>query len=318
MMVPKTWPGPATPEAAIARVAERFGIPALAVRELACLPAATLIQRTEAAYAIPVNGEVPAAFEEYPLGSVRVADFGGDVDNRYVDYLHEFDAATLLLAEAEQGIKRHPSYARYLTWAREGRRPPYINVFETDRGSLQSSNRRRTLVAQELGQSIQGWFGRTNQETGLPLKYGDLQQALDQARQELAAGQLMAQVFHITPARNLPDILRDGLRPMLGERSRQAGERTPVTFVFVSPAALEDGLVNWLGEQFDDDDPLALLGIQNTRVETSPQAVYEGLIRETIPPSRITLISSNIDAEPHLMQRVDRRPLLPQGAAPSF
>ena len=162
-------------------VAERFGVPESVVAELASVAPEILVARYAADNAIIPNRMNPAEFERFPVGTVRIADFGGDFRGRYVEHLREFDPATLVNAEAEDGVKRHETYARYLAWAREGREAPYVSVYETDSGTLQSVNRRRTLVAQEIGKPIKGWFGPMNRETGNSLKYGDVLSAIQDA-----------------------------------------------------------------------------------------------------------------------------------------
>jgi hypothetical protein len=173
----------AVPREALARVAERFSIPIEAVADIVSAAPDTLLARSVNSHS-PINGTAPHSFVRYTLGAVRLSEYGGDLANRYVDFLRVFDSAELVNAEAEDGIKRHPSYGRYLDWAKAGIEPPYISVYKTDKGRLQSVNRRRTLVAQELGQPITGWFGAHHAETDLPLKYGDV---LDAVRAELEA-----------------------------------------------------------------------------------------------------------------------------------
>lgn len=165
-------------------VAERFGIPARSVAEIAQLSTETLIARDRASGQILPNAMTPAKFDSLPLGSVRLSSFGGDLDNRYVDYLREFDSQMLVTAETEQGIKQDPTYARYLEWAKGGMEIPPISVYEVGEGVLQSTNRRRTLVAQELGLTVKGWFGVANMETGLPLKYGDVRSAIQEVERQ--------------------------------------------------------------------------------------------------------------------------------------
>jgi hypothetical protein len=163
---------------ALARVAERFYLPIEAVLDIAFVSPEILVERSRAAEETPVNGTAPHSCPRHDLGAVRVYPYGGPLSDRYVDYLRVFDARELVNAEAEQDIKTHPTYARYLDWARSGLEPPYIAVYQTDKGRLQSANRRRTLVAQELGKEITGWYGPHNAETDLPLKFGDVMAAI--------------------------------------------------------------------------------------------------------------------------------------------
>jgi hypothetical protein len=73
----------------------------------------------------------------------------------------------------------HHTYERYISWRRMGVKPPPAHVCETARGSWNCSSRRRLLVAKKLGVSLEAWVSRHNKETDLPLKYGDVIQALD-------------------------------------------------------------------------------------------------------------------------------------------
>lgn len=173
------------------KVSARYGIPVESVQDIDQQPVADLIERSRTD---PLETPEPTTFPHYPEGAVRVSSFGGDHDDRYVDFLCEFDSRQLVNAEHEQDIKRHPSYAKYLEWAKSGNEPPYISVYETDSGRLQSTNRRRTLAAQELGLRIKGWLGRVNRETGLPLKYGDVRAAIAEAKALFEQERAMAEL----------------------------------------------------------------------------------------------------------------------------
>jgi len=160
-------------------VAARFGIPAKAVREVAELSVDQLRARYKEQDHTN-NGQAPEPFVRHELGAASLPDWG-DPQNAYLEYLREMDPKALKLSEGANGIRQHPTYERYKAWAASGSEAPYISVGETEKGSWVSSNRRRTLVAQDLGQpSIKGWFGPHNKETGLPLKYGDVMRALNE------------------------------------------------------------------------------------------------------------------------------------------
>lgn len=157
---------------AVTAIASRFGLPRTALVELLTLTVAQLRGRDR--YCAMNNEMSPAHFPRLAVSSAKIASFNTDVRESYVDYLDVFDARRLRLSEAEAGIKRHPTYRRYVEMRREGHEPPYIDVYEAEDGALVTSNRRRTLVSQELGLPITGWRGVLNRETGLPLKYGDV------------------------------------------------------------------------------------------------------------------------------------------------
>jgi ADP-Ribosyltransferase in polyvalent proteins len=163
---------------AITAVADRFEMPEKAVEELLTMPMEQLSQRywTDVT---PAYMGAPVTRVNMPMGSARVMSVGSDEREFYVEYLRRFDAAELRPVEHEENIRNHPSFADYRTWSAQGIQPPYINVVEADDGGFNSLNRRRTLVAQELGQDLDGWLNPLNRETGLPLKLGDIRAAME-------------------------------------------------------------------------------------------------------------------------------------------
>ena len=56
--------------------------------------------------------------------------------------------------------------------------------------------------------------------------------------------------YHVTPARNLPAIMRDELIPKIGRRSRKLKEPVAGVHLFDSIDAAEDAVANWLGDEF--------------------------------------------------------------------
>ncbi|CAE6793522.1 hypothetical protein R70006_04961 [Paraburkholderia domus] len=138
-------------------------------------------------FSAPVNCMEVRPFPEHELGTPKIAYWNADYSEAYVDHLAEFDPHRLATAEHEQGIRKHPTFARYVQMFRDGHMPPYIHVFEDPRGNLVASNRRRTLAAQEANVRIRGWHGIENRETGLPLKYRDVVHAYVDAVHELSA-----------------------------------------------------------------------------------------------------------------------------------
>lgn len=165
-------------EEAVRTVALRFGLTEKEVQDALSTPADELAARDEL---VPSNVvDAPPQFKKYPIGSAQIDGAGGNFENRYVNFLREFNPNDLKLAESEEGIKKHHTYSKYVEWSKEGIDPPYIFVAQLDNGKLQTSNRRRTLAAQESGAQLKGWFGPHNAETNNPLKLGDLQKAYEQ------------------------------------------------------------------------------------------------------------------------------------------
>lgn len=81
--------------------------------------------------------------------------------------------------------------------------------------------------------------------------------------------------YHLTPLRNLEAIKAAGLKPSIGERSEDLGEEEPRIYLFDSKASLEDALGGWLGEEFDEDEELAVLSIPGHMLET-PVPTFTG------------------------------------------
>jgi hypothetical protein len=103
-------------------------------------------------------------------------------------------------------------------------------------------------------------------------------------------------LYHVTPAENVRNILRNGLVPGKGARSQSYNEQDDAIYCFGSKLEVEDALMNWLGNEFDDDQQLALLQINATHIPFSQtrHAEYEYTITTPVPPNVITLLDDNI------------------------
>jgi len=164
-----------------AAVADRFGLPLLAVLEIAAQPLEVLRARDR--YQPRSNSGQPALdCPRFPLGSAHVMAFG---DDPYVQFLDEFDPHQVQPSEAEENVRSTAVYQRYVELARTGVEPPYTTVFRVASGALVTPCRRRTLAAREAGTTIKGWLGIENAETGLPLKYKDVRTALEDLQPDL-------------------------------------------------------------------------------------------------------------------------------------
>lgn len=101
--------------------------------------------------------------------------------------------------------------------------------------------------------------------------------------------------FHVTKAENLPSILQDGLVPSVGSRSQAAKERHPAVFLFSSRDAMENALMNWLGEEFGEDEELAVLQIDlsdswSAYLHMDPDVGFETLCFRPIGPEQIQFL----------------------------
>ena len=103
----------------------------------------------------------------------------------------------------------------------------------------------------------------------------------------------MGTYFHLTPAENIPGILKEGLIPKLGVNRIDDTELGPAVFFFPSYDCVEDALLSWYGEISEGED-IALLEVELNLDEiplyydeTVPFEVYS---KTTIPPGCITSI----------------------------
>lgn len=99
----------------------------------------------------------------------------------------------------------------------------------------------------------------------------------------------MKEYFHVTTDESLPIILKEGLKPLLGERS-EGIEEVPAIFLFPNEEDMDNALGNWLGECFDDYEGelhslLVRLPDDFPIVETSD---WERMCLDAIPSSYIS------------------------------
>lgn len=159
-------------------IAQRFGLPPEAAKDIVSTPVAELKQRD--AYMAPSNGEEPVTdAPRLPMGSAKIGMYG-DPMNSYVEFLTLMDPNQIVPTEHEQDIRRHPTFDRYVSWYKAGHVPPPVFVAQSDKGDGRwfTTNRRRTLAARDAGiKQIPAWVSMHNKETNLPLKYGDVMRA---------------------------------------------------------------------------------------------------------------------------------------------
>lgn len=113
----------------------------------------------------------------------------------------------------------------------------------------------------------------------------------DEIRRRIAEKHMF---YHVTFQKNLDGIIAEGLRPMRGRRSEKiglSGEGKEGVFLFVSAEDMEDALMNWLGEEMEEehpDDELVVLGV-TLPDDTAfiSEAGYEIQVLEPIRPACI-------------------------------
>ena len=67
--------------------------------------------------------------------------------------------------------------------------------------------------------------------------------------------------FHVTPKKNLSAIQKEGLLAQIGDRSQEAKEDAEAVFLFPSKEDMDNALLNWLGQAFEEEDELIILQI---------------------------------------------------------
>jgi hypothetical protein len=100
--------------------------------------------------------------------------------------------------------------------------------------------------------------------------------------------------FHVTPTANVYRILRDGLKPRIGDRSRVMEQEDGI-YLFKTLEAAEDAVTNWLGDEFEDAESLALLEVTlppDAKILPST-ADYELVVGTSIPPEYIEVVNEN-------------------------
>jgi len=110
--------------------------------------------------------------------------------------------------------------------------------------------------------------------------------------------------YHVTPTRNLSSILKHGLQPDIGVRSRRIKEKIPAIYLFDNLNSIEDALSSWMEVEFDEDEELSLLKItlpSNIRAEDTG---FEYAVYENIPKKYIKVLSTDIMNEPNISKLV--------------
>lgn len=108
-----------------------------------------------------------------------------------------------------------------------------------------------------------------------------------------------AQFFHVAASKNVRSILKNGLQPKRGSRSAALGEGGKAVFLFSSREGVDDALANWLGDEFDEDEPLSLLLVMvPDSIAVTPTfdgaTSWEWVSRQKIPPQYISLAAEEI------------------------
>ena len=108
-------------------------------------------------------------------------------------------------------------------------------------------------------------------------------------------------VYHITLTRNLSKVMSGGLVPKIGRRSSRLGEKTAAIYFFPSMSEVENGLENWMMNEFGEEARLSLLRVSiPPTVKVYSDAAYECHVCELIATSNIQVLSKDVLGEVEL------------------
>lgn len=102
----------------------------------------------------------------------------------------------------------------------------------------------------------------------------------------------MKTYHHVTPRENLKSIRQQGLIPRRGKRSAALGEEQDAVYLFTSPEAVHDALINWLLDEFEEKDELVVIDISlpdDFEITQKPGS-FEATSSRCIPFSNITAV----------------------------
>jgi hypothetical protein len=101
--------------------------------------------------------------------------------------------------------------------------------------------------------------------------------------------------YHVTLKKNLKSILENGLKPSKIKRGKGFEQIEPCVYLFKTIEEADDGVCNWLGDCFDENDELVLLEISElTDYEDDPELPLSAVICfHSIPASVIKVINHN-------------------------
>lgn len=98
-------------------------------------------------------------------------------------------------------------------------------------------------------------------------------------------------LYHVTPSVNIDSILRNGLIPQIGDRSKAAAEKKPAIYFFCSKEDMEQALWNWLGEEFEDVEITVLIVcLPNKYLDALTPKEFEVRCEKSIPAQYIQFL----------------------------
>ena len=94
--------------------------------------------------------------------------------------------------------------------------------------------------------------------------------------------------FHVTTFEAYGSIREQGLLPRIGPRSTELGEENPQIYFFRSREDVEQGLMQWLGDEFNEDEVLLVLEVDLSAIDVvATEGQFELTVSQPIGPDRI-------------------------------
>ena len=92
--------------------------------------------------------------------------------------------------------------------------------------------------------------------------------------------------YHVTTRSNYKIIEKEGLLPKMGERSSKIESELKI-FMFSNKDAMTDAVMNWLGDEFDEEEELIVLKITLPEDFPVQHNGFEVTTDKSIPPQYI-------------------------------
>lgn len=102
--------------------------------------------------------------------------------------------------------------------------------------------------------------------------------------------------YHVTPEKNVPYIMKEGLKAGIGGASSSYGEQESRAYFFPTIDDVKDALTGWMADEYEDDI-LSLLKVDLTGLTMKSDVAWEIYTTENVTPNRITIISEDIDSD---------------------
>ena len=230
-------------------------------------------------------------FYEFPKYDLTAIEFSRAVgpwgDNYSIDKAGDQYTvfATLL-----QAIKNYLSSDKpeYIFFA--AKEPSRVKLYQTFVNRFANQFGYKQISADNIPRAVSFTLYSSNDTPFLLQKVGSVKEVLD-----TKLGKTNKFVYHVTPTKNLKSIAKQGLTPAVGGRSSKISGEQKGIYVFPDKVSAEDAVMNWLGDEFDDE-PLTMLKIDVSGLEKdiTKGADYELVIDKTIEPNRIKKVKIDL------------------------